>query len=94
MAVLSPGSTPVSTTFIRSMPKGSPAKFWPGMVYFWCSPTVMVRISWVNAKASRVSGIPMSRTIAGAAAMAKAPNPLTSIMAESPKSGLASACSV
>jgi len=60
------------------------------MVKRVCSPAVISYISRVAVLAS--SGVPPTKlTMAGAAAMAKAPIPAVSVIVESPMSGLASA---
>ena len=72
------------------MPVGVPRKPSAGMVKWGLSATV---ISYISRVASRAScGVPpMKVTMAGAAAMAKAPMPAVSVIVESPMSGLASA---
>src|SRR6185295_150398 len=90
MPVLTRGVMPSSTTLRRSIPTGVPRKPRVGMVNWPCSATVISYISSVALTASW--GVPpMKVTIAGAAAMAKAPMPAVSVIVLSPMSGLASA---
>src|SRR3989304_1363348 len=83
------GVMPVFTTLRMSMPVGVPRNPRTGMPQAGFSATVISYISCVAAVAS--CGVPPPKwTIAGAAAMAKAPIPAVSVMVESPMSGLAS----
>src|SRR5262249_24088129 len=90
MPVLITGATPLSTTRRRSMPVGVPAQLSAGSAYSAFRASVMSYIARVYPKAS--AGVPPTkRTMAGAPAMAKPPMPAVSVMALSPRSGLASA---
>src|SRR5712692_1154165 len=89
MPVLITGWTPLSTTRRASMAVGVPAKPRAGIPKSALRASVMPYIRCVYPMAS--SGVPPTkRTMAGAAAMAKPPMPMVSVMALSPRSGLAS----
>ena len=90
MPVLILGRMPVRTTLRMSIPVGVPLKSSAGIPNAGFSARVISYISRVEARASRA--VPLTNvTIAGAAAMANAPIPAVSVIAESPTSGLASA---
>ncbi len=72
------------------MPVGTPAKSIAGMAHAGLGPTVISAIERVKAAASDARPAPTYPTTAGAAAMANAPSPTVSTMAESPMSGFAS----
>ncbi len=89
MPVLIMGSSPVSITASTSMPEGVPAKFMGGNGNAGWGASVILRIERVASSAS--SGVPpTNRVMAGDAAMANPPRPSVSVIAESPRSGLAS----
>ncbi len=90
MPVLITGAMPVSTTLRMSMPAGVAAKSSCGRVKASLRPMVMCAMRCELATASAAEP-PTNCTIAGAAAMAKAPMPAVSVMVLSPMSGLASA---
>ena len=91
MPVLMSGQISVSTTLRMSMPRGMPWLFMLGMTLSLDAPTVISSISRVMSCATSVDSAPKRCTIAGFAAMEHPPRPTVSVMAESPRSGLASA---
>ena len=60
------------------MPEGTPLKSKKGIRNSGCSPTVILRISSERAASSEALP-PMNSAIAGAAASAKPPSPMTSV---------------
>src|SRR5262249_26414487 len=90
MPVLLTGARPCSTTRRRSMPVGVPTNPRAGIAYSASLASVIPYIARVYSTAS--AGVPpTNRTIAGAPAIAKPPMPAVSVIALSPRSGLASA---
>jgi hypothetical protein len=81
---------PVPTTRRTSIPVGTPAKSIAGIVHAGLGPTAISAIERVKTAASDARPAPIYPTTAGAAAIANAPRPTVSTMAESPMSGLAS----
>ena len=87
--VLMTGAIPLSTTRRASIAVGVPAKPSAGSANSEFTPSVMPYIARVCATAS--AGVPPTkRTTAGAPPIAKPPSPAVSVMALSPRSGLAS----
>ncbi len=83
------GAIPESTTRRASIPVGVPTNPSGGSAYDGLRASVIRPISRVNSRASE--GLPPTkRTIAGAAAIANPPIPNVSVIALSPRSGLAS----
>src|SRR4029078_9692031 len=90
MPVLIAGWMPVAATLRASMPAGTPCPSSAGMVHFGFLPTVSSPMSRVKASASLARPAPTNPITARASAMAKAPRPMVSMIAESPMSGFAS----
>ncbi len=89
MPVLMTGAIPESTTRRASIPVGVPTNPSGGSAYDGLRASVIRPIRRVNSRAS--AGLPPTkRTIAGAAAIANPPIPNVSVIALSPRSGLAS----
>src|SRR5688500_6626863 len=91
MPVLMAGAMRVSTTRRASMPTGAPPNSSAGIVHCGWRAAAISLIARVVATASRKPPAPTKPATAGAAAMANAPRPIASRIAESPISGLASA---